>query len=88
MNSRLLVVLACLYGLITVYFLWRYFLRRRDPSIVCALMPLGWIAAFAIQIKRLSPDMTLGLFGLGAFVATWGIYIIVSHELSREKPFR
>lgn len=51
-------------------------------------MPLGWIAAFAIQIERLSPDMTLGLFGLGAFVATWGIYIIVSHELSREKPFR
>lgn len=88
MTTTLLSVLASAFGCITLYFCWRYYLRRRDPSLVCALMPLGWVAAFALQVERLPQDMTPLLFGAGMCVAAWGIYIIVRHELTREKPFR
>jgi uncharacterized membrane protein YfcA len=87
-NTTLLIILASTFGAISIYFTWRYYLRRRDPSLVCALMPLGWVAAFALQIERLPHDVTPLLFGLGMCVAAWSIYIIVRHELSREYPFR
>jgi len=86
-NTNLLVILASTFGSVTLYFTWRYYLRRRDPSLVCALMPLGWVAAFALQVERLPADMTPWLFTVGMCVAVWSIYIIVRHELTREKPF-
>jgi len=84
----LLPILAGTYGLITCYFCWRYYLRRRQPSLVCALMPLGWVAAFALQENRVPLDMLPLLFGVGMLVAGWSIYIVVRHEIARDKPFR
>lgn len=88
MNATLLLILASAFASITLYFLWRYYLRRRDPSLVCALMPLGWVAAFALQTERLPEAWTPALFALGMGVSGWSIFIVVRHELSREKPFR
>lgn len=88
MNNTLLIILATSFALITLYFTWRYYLRRREPSLVCAMMPLGWVAAFALQTERLPENWTPALFALGMGVAGWGIFIIVRHELSRDNPFR
>jgi len=87
-TETLLLILAVSFGLITLYFCWRYYLRRRQPSLVCALMPAGWVAAFALQDNHVSQEMLPLLFGLGMLVAGWSIYIIVQHELARDKPFR
>jgi len=51
-------------------------------------MPAGWVAAFALQDNHVSQEMLPLLFGLGMLVAGWSIYIIVQHELARDKPFR
>jgi drug/metabolite transporter (DMT)-like permease len=87
-NTYLLLVLAAAFGAITIYFCWRYYLRRRPPSLVCALMPLGWVAAFGLQVERLQKEWLPVLFLLGLAVAGGSIFIIVNHEMSREKPFR
>lgn len=87
-TTILLSILAVTFGSITLYFCWRYYLRRRQPSLVCALMPLGWVVAFALQENRVPADMLPVLFGLGMLVAGWSIYIITKHELARERPFR
>jgi len=51
-------------------------------------MPLGWVAAFALQENRVPLDMLPLLFGVGMLVAGWSIYIVVRHEIARDKPFR
>jgi FtsH-binding integral membrane protein len=87
-NETLLSVLAVAFGFISLYFCWRYYLRRRLPSLVCAFMPLGWVAAFGLQIERLPAGWLPTLFMAGLVVAGTSIYIIVGHELNRESPFR
>ena len=88
MNETLLSVLAVAFGLITLYFCWRYYLRRRLPSLVCAFMPLGWVAAFGLQVERVQKEWLPLLFMAGLAAAGVSIYIIVNHELGRDKPFR
>lgn len=88
MTSIAFGILATAFGLITIYFCWRYFLRRRLPSLVCAFMPLGWVAAFGLQIQQLSPQWVPVLFIAGLAVASTSIGIIVRHELQRQYPFR
>lgn len=84
----LLFFLAGLYGSITVYFCWRYYLRRRLPSLVCALMPLGWVVAYALEIHRI-PERFLPLLFIASFVVGLiSLSIIINHETQREKPFR
>jgi FtsH-binding integral membrane protein len=87
-KETLLIVLAVAFGLITLYFCWRYYLRRRLPSLVCAFMPLGWVAAFGLQIERLPPGWLPTLFMAGLLVAGTSLWIILSHEINRERPFR
>jgi len=84
----LFTVLAAAYGCVTVYFCWRYFLRRRAPSLVCAFMPLGWVAAFGLQVERFGHEWVPVMFVTSLIVAVVSIYIIVSHEIARDKPFR
>ena len=88
MNETLLLILAAAFGAVTLYFCWRYYLRRRLPSLVCAFMPMGWVAAFGLQVERLQKEWLPALFLAGLGVAGVSIYIIVNHEMSREKPFR
>lgn len=88
MTTPLLLIIAAAYGSITLYFCWRYYLRRRLPSLVCAFMPLGWVAAFGLQVERLPREWLPFLFILGLLIAGVSIYIISNHEISREKPFR
>jgi len=87
-TTTLFIVLAGAYGLITIYFCWRYFLRRRLPSLVCAFMPLGWVAAFGMQVERISTNWIPALFIAALLVAAGSLYIIITHELQRERPFR
>jgi FtsH-binding integral membrane protein len=87
-NQTLLIVLALAFGLITIYFCWRYYLRRRLPSLVCAVMPIGWIAAFGLQIERLQKEWLPLLFLAGLSVAGVSLYIIINHEMGRDQPFR
>jgi len=51
-------------------------------------MPLGWVAAFGLQVEKLKKDWLPALFLAGLGVAGVSIYIIVNHEMSRERPFR
>ena len=88
MTDPLLIALAISYGSITLYFCWRYYLRRRLPSLVCAFMPLGWVVAFALQAGHLSKGWLPLLFALSLLVAIVSIYIIVDHEVKRDRPFR
>jgi hypothetical protein len=81
-------ILACAYGVITLYFCWRYYLRRRLPSLVCAFMPLGWVVAFLLQRHHLPEDLLALLFLASFTVALVSISIIINHEMQREYPFR
>jgi len=87
-NSNLLATLAATYGCISLYFCWRYYLRRRLPSLVCAFMPLGWVAAFGLQVERVGVEWVPALFIVSMIVVAVSIFIIVSHEMNRDKPFR
>jgi len=51
-------------------------------------MPLGWIAAFAVHERELSPGWVFSIFLASLVVAAGSLYIIVSHEIRREQPFR
>ena len=88
MTTPLFTILAAAYGCVTLYFCWRYYLRRRPPSLVCAFMPLGWVAAFGMQIEHIGHEWLPVLFVAGLGVAIGSIYIIVNHEIARDKPFR
>ena len=88
MTTALFTILASAYGMVSVYFCWRYYLRRRLPSLVCAFMPLGWVAAFGMQVEHIGHQWVPLMFIAGLGVAVVSIYIIVNHELAREKPFR
>ncbi len=88
MNATLFSILASAYGCVTLYFCWRYYLRRRLPSLVCAFMPLGWISAFGLQVERIGQEWVPVMFVAGLGGALGIIYIIVNHEIARDKPFR
>lgn len=88
MSENFLIILAATYGCISLYFCWRYYLRRRLPSLVCAFMPLGWVAAFGLQVERVGTEWVPAMFTVSLIVAGVSLYIIIGHELSREKPFR
>jgi FtsH-binding integral membrane protein len=87
-NINFLAILTAAYGSITIYFCWRYYLRRRLPSLVCAFMPLGWVVAFGLQIEEIDHSWLPALFVISMLVVAISLYIIVSHEMSRERPFR
>jgi hypothetical protein len=88
MSPSFLIALSALYGGIAVYFCWRYYLRRRLPSLVCAFMPVGWVVAYALQQERLDERWLPFLFVASLLVGVLSLAIIVNHELQREKPFR
>lgn len=80
-------LLAGAYCVITIYFCWRFYLRRRLPSLVCAWMPLGWIFAFAMAFQRIPDGVVPLVFGAGLLFGLGSIGIILRHELSRPRPF-
>jgi FtsH-binding integral membrane protein len=88
MTTTLFGTIILAYGLITLYFCWRFYLRRRLPSLVCALMPVGWIVAFGLQLNHIGPEWLPVLFILSLCIAGLSITIIVHHELQRDYPFR
>ena len=88
MSTDLFAILATTYGGISLYFCWRYYLRRRLPSLVCAFMPLGWVAAFGLQVERVGVEWVPAMFAVSLVFAAASLYIILLHELAREKPFR
>ena len=68
------VALLLIYGSVCFFFILRFALHRRPPSIGIALLPLGWIA---ISVHRLDliDDDALTIFswlgvGAGAFLLT------------------
>lgn len=88
MSTNLFAILAATYGAISVYFCWRYYLRRRLPSLVCAFMPLGWVAAFGLQVQQVGVGWVPAMFGASLVVAAVSLHIIIAHEMSRGTPFR
>jgi len=51
-------------------------------------MPLGWVAAFGLQVERVGVEWVPALFIVSMIVVAVSIFIIVSHEMNRDKPFR
>lgn len=82
----LLVLLSHLA--LTVYFGWRFWLHRRLPSLLCAILPIGWALFIAQSAGWLADYVTRGLFSISLVVGVFGVMTIVVFETKQENPFR
>lgn len=70
------------------YFFWRFLLYRKPPSLICAIMPLGWIVATARELRWLPQSFTAVILASGMVVGVFGMVVILNHETQQKRPFR
>lgn len=90
MTSLILLAIAVLFGSMSLYFAWRFILSdgKRLPSLVCALLPIGWVLVAARELKLFPRWSTTPLLALALCVGIVGVLIIVNFESQQPKPFR
>lgn len=86
MKPLALISISLLFGFLTMYFLWRYALHRRAPSLLCAAMPVGWVAYAVRALRGDGSDDVVVLVALA--LGLWGVTIVVLHETEQPFPFR
>jgi hypothetical protein len=76
------------YSALTVYFLRRWRLRHKLPSLMVALLPLGWVVAAARELKWVprwgAAPILAGAFAFGLVAVS----VILWWELHQPRPFR
>lgn len=77
-----LTAIAVAWSSLSIYFAWRWFLHRRTPSLLCAVMPLGWVA-YTLSAPA-DPFAVFAALALGL----WGVIVVVVHEANQPAPFR
>lgn len=80
--------MAACYTFMAVYFVWRFILYKKPPSLVCAIMPLGWLVAIARELRWFPVNFTVVLMSAGMTLGVMGVSIILYHESQQQKPFR
>lgn len=84
MKLTILLLIACTWGYIAICFFRNYLERRKLPSLICAVMPIGWIGLSAQLLGvipkgsraidlLLSLAMTGGLVG-AAIMVNWRVH--------------
>lgn len=88
MIALLFFSIAFLFVLQTLYFLWRWLLHRRLPSLICAAYPVGWVLVVARELKLLPRPATTLLISISLCVGIVAVLIILHHESQQVHPFR
>lgn len=79
--------IALLWGSLSLYFAWRWFLRRRPQSIVIALAMLSPVVHVARELHWL-PRLPTSIFLASAVsIGVLGVVVVLHHEVPRPRPF-
>lgn len=78
---------ASLWASLSLYWTWRYVLRKKRQSIVIALAMLSPVVHVARELKWL-PRWPTSLFLMAALtIGIFGVVVVLHHELRRSRPF-
>lgn len=88
MRSFLFSLLALEYGFLTLFFFYRFVRYRRLPSLVCAVLPVGWVLLMLREMKVLPRDATSVFISLGLVVGALSCLVILYYESQQERPFQ
>lgn len=83
-----LSVICLTFGLQTLYFLWRFALHRKLPSLCCASHTLGWALLLLREMHLLPRWSAEVLLSAGFTVGALSLGIILIHEAHQIRPFR
>jgi hypothetical protein len=79
------VFLLLVYGAVIFFFLWRFFRRRRLPSLFVALMPTGWVLVALFDLRIMEPHPTAVFRWGGVVVGTLLLWSVVKSEWRQER---
>lgn len=84
----LLPLIALSHVALAVYFGWRFWLHRRLPSLLCAVLPIGWVLFVANVAGWMSDSIAGELMPLGLALGVFGVATITVFEANQPNPFR
>lgn len=84
----LLAMVGASHLALGAYFAWRFWLYRRPPSLLCAVLPLGWVFFVAQAAGWLPHNLTSSLLSVGLVLGVFGVSVITIFEANQPEPFR
>lgn len=79
------VFLLMTYGAVIFFFLWRFFRRRRLPSLFIALLPLGWVLVALWDLRIMEPHPTGAFRWAGVMIGALLLWAVVKSEWRQER---
>ena len=81
-------IIVSLWTFQCLYFLRRYVMHRRLPSLVIAIACTGFPVALARELRILPRDITTLLISCGFTAGLFVAVAVLAYEMQQPRPFR